>query len=155
MKKIFIWLFSSLSSILLLFFFPDILFSVYTKSSDTKEIDKPVCHVLICFHSAHSSRQSGYNRKLKAQKKHWECWGMLLLWCTQSVRVITQCAEENQEGTLCGPDKRAACLRTQRSHEDSGQPALPSDRPLSSAVLSLPPEICLHVWASRPKQKKS
>lgn len=136
-------------------FFSDILFSIYCKSSDTKEIDKPVCHVLICFYSAHSSRQSGYNGKLKAQRKHWECWEMLLLWCSQSVRVITHCAEENQEGTLCRPDKQAVCLRTQRSHEHSSRPALPSDRPQSSAVLSLLPEICLHVWATRPKQKES
>lgn len=153
-KTIVISLFSSPYSILLLFF-PDILFSIHSKNSDTKEIDKPVCHVLICFHSAHSSRQSGYNGKLKAQRKHWECWEMLLLWRTQSVRVITHCAEENQEGTLCRPDKQAVCLRTQRSHEDSGPSALPSNGPQSSALLSILPEICLHVWATRPKQKKS
>lgn len=34
-------------------------------------------------------------------------WEKLLLWRAQPVRVITQRAEENQEGTLCGPDKQA------------------------------------------------
>lgn len=141
MKKIFIVLFSTPYSTLLLFFFffLDALFSIHSKSSDTKEIDKPVCHVLVCFCSAHSCRQSGYNGKLKAQRKHWECWEMLLLWCTQSVRVITHCAEENQEGTLCRPDKQAVRLRTRRSHEDSSPPALPlRQAPELHGVISTP-----------------
>lgn len=59
-----------------------------------------------------ASGQAGYNGRQRTEGKHWECLGKAspLLWRAQSVRVITHRAEENQEGTLCGPDKQAVRL---------------------------------------------
>lgn len=61
-----------------------------------------------CFCRAHSFRLSEYNRKLTTQGKHWECWEMHILYCSQPATVITDWTEENQEGTLCRPDKQAS-----------------------------------------------
>lgn len=111
------------------------------------------CNGVICFCSAHSFRLSEYNRKLTTQGKHWECWETHILSCCQKTSVITDWTEENQEGTLHRPDKRAVCLRKQCTQEDLSTPALPFTRPQRSTVLSQLSEIWLHVQAAVPKQK--
>lgn len=63
-------------------------------------------------------------------------WEKLLLWRAQSVRVITHRAEENQEGTLCGPDKQAVCLGKQCTR--GLQPSRPAVQPTSPALLQAP-----------------
>lgn len=54
---------------------------------------------------------------------------MHILQCSQPATVITDWTEENQEGTLCGPDKQAACLRKQCTHVDFSPRLCPSPGP--------------------------
>lgn len=64
-----------------------------------------------CLHVLQLSTQSQAIKKTTGRWQHKEnigCAGKCT-YCIQPARVITDSTEENQEGTLCGPDKQAAC----------------------------------------------
>lgn len=116
-----------------------------------RKSDKPVRHVVICFCGAHSSRAGRVQweaERRERERKLGVLKGKLLLRRGRSARVITQRAEENQERTLCRPDKQAACIGKQCTH--GLQPAGPAllQAPGLHAVISTLPK-CAYMFGQR------
>lgn len=100
-------------------------------NSDADKTESQSSDVMSSFVSAdHIS--SGYQNTMGSwlHKENIGSAGKCTVQCSRPATVITDWTQETQEGTICRPDKEAACLRKQCSHVDFSS--------ASSALLQAP-----------------